>query len=884
MDLTESQLDTLRDLEKFAPKFLVISTKGGGAALPFTFNRAQKYLHQRLQKQLKNTGKVRAVILKSRQMGCSTYIQARYFHRVITSQGKKAFILTHDKEATKNLFNMATKFYENLDEGLVPKPDTANAKELYFKEMDSGYSVGTAGNKTVGRGQTIQLFHGCLAKGSQVFNPDDGGLKNIENFNIGDNVLTHRGFVAPISYISTQQKECLKIILRGLTYFPLIATPDHKFYTKEGWKKLKDFKDDDVIGYPIKIIEQKYKSLKLPLATTRAHGGGRQFICPDKIKIDYKLGRIVGLYLAEGHIKLQNKEPCHPSHIEFSVHRNELGRAIKWLAPFHKYFSSMKTNDREDCLTSSIIIYGNRFAMLINDLCGRTKNKHLPLNWNELGENFCRGLLHGYISGDGHSNENDRRIVASSICSAITISMRDLVASLGYGWASIQFKKGAIRYGRNEKDTYIFNLCGNGASQLAKEIGKPTPEIKRIKTNSIKNNAAKTTEISNGYAWLRIREINNIGLKHVYDFEINHEDHSYCVIQGSSSNSEVAFWSFAEDHTTGILQAISDSSDTEVILESTANGIGNYFHERWLSAMGGYSEYQAIFMPWYWMNEYKFNAENLILTEEEEYLLKLYSADGLTKEHLAWRRNKIQEFSKDWDAGLERYTQEYPICASEAFKNPIQNIFIPSKYVTKARANRVEGIGRLIIGVDPAGSGADKTAIIRRRGHLFYNHEQLTHYEPMEICGYIKRMILKESPWRVYVDCIGIGAGIVDRMHEMGFDCVEGVNVARSANEKDKFVNLRAELWSDFRDFLMGEMNVQIPDDDEMHGQICSLGYKYNSNGQLKIESKDDLRARGMASPDIADAACLCMFSGSAEGFYHLESPPLRPGENTMFR
>src|SRR4030095_1937231 len=77
-----------------------------------------------------------------------------------SSRGKKAFILTHDKEATKNLFTMAQRFYDNLDPGLVPKADTANAKELYFKEFDSGYAVGTAGNKAVGRSQTIQLFHG----------------------------------------------------------------------------------------------------------------------------------------------------------------------------------------------------------------------------------------------------------------------------------------------------------------------------------------------------------------------------------------------------------------------------------------------------------------------------------------------------------------------------------------------------------------------------------------------------------------------------------------------------------------------------------------------------------------------------------------------------
>ena len=125
--VTETQLDTLRDFKKFAPTFLQIRTKAGTPE-KFKFNRAQRYLHQRLEDQRTATGKVRAVILKGRQQGCSTYIQARFFHQVITSRGKKAFILTHDKEATKNLFSMAVRFYENLESGLAPKADTANAK------------------------------------------------------------------------------------------------------------------------------------------------------------------------------------------------------------------------------------------------------------------------------------------------------------------------------------------------------------------------------------------------------------------------------------------------------------------------------------------------------------------------------------------------------------------------------------------------------------------------------------------------------------------------------------------------------------------------------------------------------------------------------------
>src|ERR1017187_1468540 len=103
--MEDRKLDTLRTLSKFAPAFLTIRSKAG-SPVPFIFNQAQIYIDQRLDAQLKSAGKVRAVILKGRQQGCSTYIQARFFHKVITSKGKKAFILTHEAEATKNLFEM----------------------------------------------------------------------------------------------------------------------------------------------------------------------------------------------------------------------------------------------------------------------------------------------------------------------------------------------------------------------------------------------------------------------------------------------------------------------------------------------------------------------------------------------------------------------------------------------------------------------------------------------------------------------------------------------------------------------------------------------------------------------------------------------------------
>jgi len=92
-------------------------------------------------------------------------------------------------------------------------------------------------------------------------------------------------------------------------------------------------------------------------------------------------------------------------------------------------------------------------------------------------------------------------------------------------------------------------------------------------------------------------------------------------------------------------------------------------------------------------------------------------------------------------------------------------------------------------------------------------------------------------------------------------------------------------LWSDMRDWFQAEMPVQVPDDDTLHGELCSLGFKENSSGQLQIESKDDLRSRGMPSPDGADALSLTFFGGCYGGNEAvIEIPQLSPFERRMFR
>ena len=108
-----------------------------------------RYVHNKLESLLKERGLVRVNILKGRQQGMSTYIEARFFWKVCFNFGVRAFILTHLADATRNLFEMTKRYYDNSPEFLKPHTKYNSGTTLDFDKLDSGFRVGTAGNKNV---------------------------------------------------------------------------------------------------------------------------------------------------------------------------------------------------------------------------------------------------------------------------------------------------------------------------------------------------------------------------------------------------------------------------------------------------------------------------------------------------------------------------------------------------------------------------------------------------------------------------------------------------------------------------------------------------------------------------------------------------------------
>jgi len=474
-----SQKRLISDFEYYALKNLKIRTKGG-AVLPLTLNKAQRYLHSRIEQQLSETGKVRVIILKGRQQGSSTYAEGRLYWRTTTNKGKRAFILTHEEDATKNLFEMARRYHDYS----VLKPSTAasNAKELIFDKMDSGYRLGTAGNKSVGRSSTIQYFHG----------------------------------------------------------------------------------------------------------------------------------------------------------------------------------------------------------------------------------------------------------------------------------------------------------------------------------------------------------------------------------------SEVAFWPHAAEHAKGILQAIPDEAGTEIMLESTANGIGNYYHQQWKEAESGKSEYIAVFLPWFWQDEYrKCVTEDFERTDEEEVIARQYKLDD---EQIYWRRIKVTALSVGGADGLAAFRQEYPLNPPEAFQTTGKNGLITPDSVMKARANEVSWQGHIVVGVDPS-RGGDRFAIIRRQGRRAYKPEFYTDIQIDTLGKAISKLVPileEENPVMMFIDAGG-GADIVDRLHELGYeDSVKAIAFGSTPRRADKYRNKRAEMWGEMAEWISDEnLSVELPDDDSLHADLCACPYDRDSHDRILLWPKEKIKTEYGFSPDLGDALAL---------------------------
>lgn len=317
--------------------------------------------------------------------------------------------------------------------------------------------------------------------------------------------------------------------------------------------------------------------------------------------------------------------------------------------------------------------------------------------------------------------------------------------------------------------------------------------------------------------------------------------------------SEFGFWDNAAMHLAGLGNTIA-SQGTEIILESTANGLGNQFHTMWQAAERGEGDYIAVFVPWFWQPEYRAVVRKgfELSAEDREY----QQAYGLDLEQMQFRANKISEYGPghEW-----LFDQEYPATAALAFKTSTQNPLIsPNLVMAAANGDYREREGPLIIGCDPAGDGdgdADRTAIAFRQGRTCFRLEYHDKKNTMQIAGLLTEYWNQFKPDGIIVDKGGLGAGIYDRLIEANVPAI-GVNNAERARDSERYENIRAEMWWLMQEWFANQP-CRIPNNAALIADVCAPQPDIHSSGRKLLESKKKMAKRGIRSPDGGDALAL---------------------------
>ena len=161
----------------------------------------------------------------------------------------------------------------------------------------------------------------------------------------------------------------------------------------------------------------------------------------------------------------------------------------------------------------------------------------------------------------------------------------------------------------------------------------------------------------------------------------------------------------------------------------------------------------------------------------------------------------------------------------------------------------------LVMGVDVARFGSDQSVIYLRQGrdaesqgiHTFRGVDTMT------LASKVAEVARQKGPDAILIDGGGVGGGVVDRCRQLGLDVIE-VNFGSKATQPG-YANLRAQMWGNLRDAIKD--GIRLPDDPDLVSDLTGLEYGYTLRNELKLESKEDAKKRGLPSPDLADALAL---------------------------
>ena len=162
----------------------------------------------------------------------------------------------------------------------------------------------------------------------------------------------------------------------------------------------------------------------------------------------------------------------------------------------------------------------------------------------------------------------------------------------------------------------------------------------------------------------------------------------------------------------------------------------------------------------------------------------------------------------------------------------------------------------IVLGVDVARFGDDQCSLALRQGLACLKLRKFRGLDLMTFAGIVAQFIEDEQPDTTFIDQGGLGAGVVDRLRQLGIRNVIGVDFGGAALNKALYFNKRTEMWCLMRDWL--QEGAAIPPDEELRSDLVSPEYGYTGDkGQIALEKKSDMKKRGLASPDCGDSLAL---------------------------
>ena len=161
----------------------------------------------------------------------------------------------------------------------------------------------------------------------------------------------------------------------------------------------------------------------------------------------------------------------------------------------------------------------------------------------------------------------------------------------------------------------------------------------------------------------------------------------------------------------------------------------------------------------------------------------------------------------------------------------------------------------VILGIDPARFGDDRSVIFRRQGRQAFKPVVYRGIDNMELATRVANLIEEHDPDAVFCDA-GAGSGVIDRLRQLSYDVIE-IPFGGKATKPDQYINRRSEMWWLMKQWI--EEGGAIPNDIALKQELATPIYWYDNVGRRVLESKDQIKKRlqGAGSPDLADALAL---------------------------